>query len=65
MERYDRWMASADWSSREGGSFRHDKTIAADPKGAHPDYPAVIGIWGRNRRDEAGRFADLVGFLNR
>ena len=63
VERYDRWMASADWSGREGGSFRHDKTIAADPKGTHPDYPAVIGIWGRNRRDEAGRFADLVGFL--
>ena len=61
--RYDRWMASADWSGREGGSFRHDKTIAADPKGTHPDYPAVIGIWGRNRGDEAGRFADLVAFL--
>ena len=63
VKRYDRWMASADWSNREGGSFRHDKTIAADPKGTHPDYPAVISIWGRNRRDEADRFADLVAFL--
>ena len=63
VERYDRWMASADWSGREGGSFRYDKTIAADPKGEYPEYPAVISIWGRNRRDEVGRFADLVGFL--
>ena len=63
VERYDRWMASADWSGQDGDSFRHDKTIAADPKGTHPDYPAVIGIWGRNRRDEASRFADLVEFL--
>jgi len=63
VERYDRWMASADWSGREGGSFRYDKTIAADPEGAHPDYPSVIGIWGRDRRDEAERFADLVTFL--
>ena len=63
VERYDRWMASADWSGREGGSFRHDKTIAADLGREHPDYPAVIGIWGRNRRDEAERFADLVSFL--
>ena len=63
VERYDRWMASADWSNQEGGSFRHDKTIAADPKGKHPDYPAVISIRGRNRRDEADRFADLVAFL--
>lgn len=63
VERYDRWMASADWSGREGGSFRYDKTIAADPGGEHPDYPAVISIWGRNRRDEAERFADFVSCL--
>ena len=63
VERYDSWMASVDWSNRNGDSFRHDKTIAADPGEAHPDYPAVISIWGRNRRDEADRFADLVAFL--
>ncbi len=63
VERCARWMASADWSSPRGDSFRHDKTIEADAQGAHPDYPAVIGIWGRDRRDEAGRFADLVAFL--
>ena len=45
VERYDRWMASADWSGREGGSFRYDKTIAADPEREYPDYPAVLSIW--------------------
>ena len=63
VERYDHWMASADWSNPNGDSFRHDKTIAADPQGQHPDYPSVISVWGRDRRDEADRFADLVEFL--
>ena len=63
VERYDRWMASADWSNPQGVPFRYDKTIEADAAQAHPDYPSVISIWGRDRRDEAGRFADLVGFL--
>jgi DNA helicase II / ATP-dependent DNA helicase PcrA len=63
VERYDRWMASANWSNVGGASFRFDKTIGADASGAHPEYPAVIAIWGRDQRDEATRFADLVGFL--
>lgn len=63
VERYDRWMASADWSDGERGSFRHDKTIVANSTGDHPEYPAVISIWGASRRDEADRFADLVTFL--
>ena len=63
VERYDRWMASADWSNPNGVSFRYDKTIEADGKGIHPDYPSVISIWGKDRIDEAGRFADLVEFL--
>lgn len=63
VERYDRWMASADWSNPHGASFRFDKTIHADADGSHPDYPAVISIWGRDQRDEATRFADLVAFL--
>lgn len=65
VEHYDRWMASADWSNPNGVSFRFDKTIEADPAGGHSDYPAVISIWGRNARDEAERFADLVAFLKR
>jgi DNA helicase-2/ATP-dependent DNA helicase PcrA len=65
VERYDRWMASADWSNPRGVPFRFDKTIEADPNGGHPDYPAVISIWGRDARDEADRFADFVEFLKR
>jgi DNA helicase-2/ATP-dependent DNA helicase PcrA len=65
VERYDHWMAAADWSNPAGASFRFDKTIEADPKGQHANYPAVISIWGRDARDEAERFAELVEFLKR
>ena len=27
VDRYDRWMASADWSNPKGAAFRYDKTI--------------------------------------
>lgn len=63
VDRYDRWMASADWSNPRGAPFRYAKTIAADPSGQYPGYPAVFCIWGRDVRDEAERFADLVQFL--
>ena len=65
VERYDRWMASADWSNAHGASFRYDKTIEADAAATHPDYPSVIAIWGKDTRDEAARFADLVEFLRK
>jgi DNA helicase-2/ATP-dependent DNA helicase PcrA len=65
VERYDRWMASADWSNPLGPSFRYDKTIEADAAAAHPAYPSVIAIWGKDKRDEAARFADLVAFLKK
>lgn len=65
VERYDRWMASADWSNRGGVPFRFDKTIAANDAATHPDYPAVISIWGSDKRDEATRFADLVEYLKK
>jgi DNA helicase-2/ATP-dependent DNA helicase PcrA len=65
VERYDRWMPSANWSNPRGPSFRYDKTIEADPAAAHPPYPAVIAIWGKDKRDEAARFADLVDFLKK
>ena len=64
IERYDRWMASIDWFNPRGAPFRFDKTIEADPDSDHPEYPAVISIWGRDTRDEVERFADLVAFLN-
>ena len=62
-QRYDRWMASADWSNPAGVPFRYDKTIRPDPETDYADYPAVFAIWGSNRRDEARRFADLVEYL--
>lgn len=61
--RYDRWMNSTDWANAHGVSFRYDKTIEADAAGTHPDYPSAIAIWGKDKRDEAARFADLVEFL--
>lgn len=63
VERYDRWMASADWSNPNGIPFRYDKTIQADPAADDPEYPAVFAIWGRDRRDEARRLADLIAYL--
>ena len=63
IERYDRWMASADWSNPDGLDFRYDKTIHAAPDTEFPEYPAVFSIWGRNPPDEARRFADLVAYL--
>ena len=63
VSRYDHWMASADWSNKEGGSFRYDKTIVANAKAEHVDYPSVIRIWGTTARDEAERFAGVVRFL--
>jgi len=63
VERYDRWMSSADWSNPNGIPFRYEKTIRADPASEHPEYPAVFAIWGRDRRDEAERFAELVAWL--
>ena len=65
VERYDRWMASIDWSNPHGPSFRHDKTLEPDAAGTHSAYPSVIAIWGRDTRDEAARFADLVEFLRK
>ena len=65
VECYDRWMASVDWSNPHGPPFRYEKTIEADAAGTHADYPAVIAIWGRDHRDEAARFADLVDFLKK
>lgn len=56
-------MAAADWSNPRGLPFRYEKTIQPDPNGQYPDYPAIFAIWGKNARDEAERFADLVAFL--
>ena len=51
--RYDRWMASADWSNRNGLPFRHDKQIRPNKNTEHPIYPSIFSIWGDGRSDEA------------
>lgn len=60
---YDRWMASHDWSNSNGPSFRYNKTIQPDPNASHADYPAIFSIWGKGKKDEADRLADMVLFL--
>jgi len=60
---YDRWMASADWSNRNGPPFRFDKRIQPDPESDYPDYPAIFSILTQSERDEGQRFADFVAFL--
>ena len=62
---YDKWMASADWTHEDGPAFRYDKTIEPDMTARHPRYPAVLAIWGKDKEDEAKRFAELVGFLKK
>ena len=64
IERYDAWMASADWSNPRGTTaFRYDKTITADDNVDHARYDSTIAIWGQGEKDEAARFADFVAFL--
>ena len=65
VERYNQWMAAADWSNPRGANFRYDKTIEANVAATHPNYPSVIAIWGHNRRDEVTRLADLIKFLKK
>lgn len=65
VERYDRWMASADWTNPQGAPFRYPKAIKADSAATHPKYPSTIAIWGRDARDAGTRFADLVEFLKK
>ena len=63
IKKYDRWMASADWSNRDGLPFRHDKHIEPDSTAAHADYPSIFSIWGQNKNDEANRVADTISHL--
>ena len=57
-------MAGCDWSNP--GSpypFRYDKIIEPNPEAEHPDYPAVLAVWGADEKDEGRRIADLVAYL--
>jgi DNA helicase-2/ATP-dependent DNA helicase PcrA len=60
---YDRWMGSANWSNPNGLPFRFPKTIQPDPQADYAAYPAVFSVWGRDLRDEANCFVDMVAFL--
>jgi DNA helicase-2/ATP-dependent DNA helicase PcrA len=48
---YDHWMASADWSNPSGPAFRFPKSIAPDPAGEFPEYPAVFSIGAADAAD--------------
>ena len=63
IKKYDHWMASADWSNRDGLPFRHDKHIEPSSTAAHADYPSIFSIWGRTKNDEANRVADTISHL--
>ena len=60
-----RWMDSAARWEVDGRSFRYAKNIVPHEPGAHPAYPAVISVPGRDPSDEAGQLADLLLFLVR
>jgi DNA helicase-2/ATP-dependent DNA helicase PcrA len=61
---YNRFMAGCDWSNPGSRyDFRYAKAIEPNPDGEHPDYPAILSIWGANEADEANRLADLAAFL--
>ena len=60
---YNRFMENHDWSNSADTPFRFDKRIMAHEPQTHPEYPSVISIWGKDKSDEASRFADLVAFL--
>ena len=63
VKKYDKWMASADWSNPNGPNFRYEKKIVPNPKDVFPDYPSNFCIWGQGKKDEARRFADMVAYL--
>ena len=62
VERYDRWMASINWTNPNGPDFRYNKKIEAKSCCATPTYPAVFAIWGSDRNGRR-RLADFVEFL--
>jgi DNA helicase-2/ATP-dependent DNA helicase PcrA len=63
VHKYDRWMASADWTNAGKTPFRFKKTIEPDENTLHPDYPAIFCIQGKDIYDEAEQFADFVQYL--
>lgn len=60
---YNRFMENHDWSNSSEIPFRFSKRIIPNEPQTHPEYPSVVSIWGKDKEDEAKRFADLVSFL--
>ena len=62
---YSRFMAAGcDWSNPDSSSsFRLPKDVHPNPKDEHPDYSAVLAVWGSDQGDEANRIANLITFL--
>ena len=58
-----RWMDTAAPWEFEGRSYRYAKSILPHRPEAHPDYPAVISVQGRDPVDEAGQLVDLLKFM--
>ena len=66
VERYDSWMASADWSNDQGASFRYDKTIEANEQAEHPNYPSVFQhLGGPTTKMKQNRFCRSCALLER
>ncbi|HVB22615.1 MAG TPA: ATP-dependent DNA helicase [Ktedonobacteraceae bacterium] len=63
VHKYDRWMASTDWTNAGKTPFRFEKTIEPDKNAPRPDYPAAFCIQGKDIYDEAEQFADFVQYL--
>jgi DNA helicase-2/ATP-dependent DNA helicase PcrA len=60
---YNSYMQNHDWANGAEPPFRFDKRIVPHEPQRHSDYPSVISIWGKDKSDEAKRFADLVAYL--
>lgn len=58
ITRYNKFITSINWDK-----FRYPKEIKPNPNENFPEYPAVFCIWGKNKKDEAERFVNLLKFL--
>jgi len=66
IKAYDKYMRSWEWvESQTGKRFRYKKKIIPDPRTKFPGYPSMLAIWGKNRMDQARRFADFVSYLKK
>ena len=63
VQAYNSYMGNHDWTNGPQVPFRFDKRIVPNEPQRHSEYPSVISIWGKDKADEAKRFADLVAFL--